>query len=360
MKKVQSKPKKLEQVKIEPVEVKPYVMKKSTTVVRPSVKRRPITTHLKQEIAKEFNYSCAYCGRKIEEVRNGEIDNFFPISQYPEKAFERSNLIYSCPFCNRIKGGKSPIKNGKKVILNPRENVFTDHIEERTGGILFGLTELGKDTIDFFSLNSREHIEQRVGRSIISLMNEEDYHSVEPIINNEVGAYERFLDSLSSNSALLNVNIEEENIKIHHLRLLYANVITVLESYLSDTFITNVVYNDAYLRKFVETFHDYNKTKFNFSEIFSRYESVETTVLKSLLDVLYHNLMKVKGMYKDTLGISFPKDIDTLLKAVDIRHDIVHRNGKDKDGVIHEINRTTVEDLISEVKMFAHFLEEQL
>jgi hypothetical protein len=36
-----------------------------------------------------------------------------------------------------------------------------------------------------------------------------------------------------------------------------------------------------------------------------------------------------KRLYKEVLATSFPEDIGELYKAVMIRHDIVHRNGKD-------------------------------
>ena len=36
-------------------------------------------------------------------------------------------------------------------------------------------------------------------------------------------------------------------------------------------------------------------------------------------------------------------------EAIQIRHDIVHRNGKDKDGNIHSISRIDVENLSNHV-----------
>ena len=45
----------------------------------------------------------------------------------------------------------------------------------------------------------------------------------------------------------------DEAMKSYLYRLLYANLITCMEEYLSDTLIKNVTENDEYLRKFTET-----------------------------------------------------------------------------------------------------------
>ncbi|MDQ0092075.1 hypothetical protein J2T12_005519 [Paenibacillus anaericanus] len=68
----------------------------------------------------------------------------------------------------------------------------------------------------------------------------------------------------------------------------------------------------------------------------------------------------IKGMYKDTIGVEFPKDLSTLGKAISIRHDIVHRNGKDKTGKMNEIRIEVIEELILLVKDFVKHVNEQL
>ena len=67
-----------------------------------------------------------------------------------------------------------------------------------------------------------------------------------------------------------------------------------------------------------------------------------------MLDTIYHNLVHVREMYRSTLNMDFP-DISECIKYVKIRHDLVHRNGKTKDGDLLEINRLTIESLIEVV-----------
>lgn len=65
-------------------------------------------------------------------------------------------------------------------------------------------------------------------------------------------------------------------------------------------------------------------------------------------------------MFKSTLGIDFPDDIGALSKAVFVRHDLVHRNGKTKDGGDHDITSSAVNDLIQNSLQFVYAIDEQL
>lgn len=61
----------------------------------------------------------------------------------------------------------------------------------------------------------------------------------------------------------------------------------------------------------------------------------------------------------DSMGIDVGV-IKELCKAVLIRHDIVHRNGKDKEGKEHVITKEDVEQLCTQVNDFIYNIECQL
>ena len=61
----------------------------------------------------------------------------------------------------------------------------------------------------------------------------------------------------------------------------------------------------------------------------------------------------------DSMGIDIGV-IKDLCKAVLIRHDIVHRNGKDKEGKEHVITKENVEQLCAQVNEFIYNIERQL
>lgn len=61
-------------------------------------------------------------------------------------------------------------------------------------------------------------------------------------------------------------------------------------------------------------------------------------------------------MYEDTFEIEFP-NIEEVAKIVVNRHNMVHRNGKDKDGNEIVIDKESVENVINIVDEFIHSID---
>ena len=88
-------------------------------------------------------------------------------------------------------------------------------------------------------------------------------------------------------------------------------------------------------------------------------DNLKDTVKGELRGLMYHNLSKIKPIFKDSMGIDFG-EIEELCKAVLVRHDIVHRNGKTKDGKDIIITKEDIEKLASQVNNFIYNIESQL
>ena len=151
----------------------------------------------------------------------------------------------------------------------------------------------------------------------------------------------------------------DEDMKFYLYKLLYANLITSMEAYLSDTLIKYVTENDEYLRKFTETYKPFKNQTFTTDDIFNRMDHLKDIVKGELRELMYHNLPKIKPIFMDSMGIDIGV-IKDLYKAVLIRHDIVHRNGKDKEGKEHVITKENVEQLCTQVNDFIYNIERQL
>jgi len=170
---------------------------------------------------------------------------------------------------------------------------------------------------------------------------------------------QNFRASLNNILSLLETQLSAE-IESHLFRLLYANVITALETYLSDAFITRVINSENLMRRLVETTPEFKNEKLSVSEIYQTMEVIKEKVGKHLGEVVWHSLNRVKPMYKDTLGIEFPPDLKAIFRAILVRHDIVHRNGKDKDGKEHVIQEGEMRALVDEVKALVEHIEAEL
>lgn len=159
-------------------------------------------------------------------------------------------------------------------------------------------------------------------------------------------------ENLNNIRKLLNINLAPDLNNLLNM-MLFVNVITALETFLSDAFVGIVIGNERLTRKFVSSNTDFSDRKLSLNEIFDRMDNVKKEVRNYLLDLIWHNLAKVKNIYKNTLGIDFSPYMNNLYEAVAKRHDIVHRSGKTKDGNAIIVTRDQIEKLMQEVKSFA-------
>lgn len=141
-------------------------------------------------------------------------------------------------------------------------------------------------------------------------------------------------------------------------RTLFANIISSMEAYLSDRLIQKVLSTEKYKRMFTEKFKDFEDERIPLSNLFSMLDKIDSHIQKKLREIIYHNLPRVKNIYKSVLDINLG-DISLLMKDVAVRHDIVHRNGKDKDGNMREITKEDVLTLAERVSNFIKNIEDQ-
>lgn len=172
--------------------------------------------------------------------------------------------------------------------------------------------------------------------------------------------YKSFLESMYELEILLRVSLPDLKLRSTMAKISFASAITAMETYLSDTFINKVAGDEVLLRRCVETDPEFKNRKLQLSDIFLRVDSLSQEVRNYLVDVLFHNIAKVKIMYRSVLQVEFPGDLSDLYKAVETRHDIVHRGGKDKLGAVRPVAKEEVVSLIELLKSFTKHIEEQL
>lgn len=178
--------------------------------------------------------------------------------------------------------------------------------------------------------------------------------------NTEVGYYEDFKREIVEIYSILenSKNLIHKN-SLH--KMLYAHTITIMETYLSDTLIQKILSSKEIKRKFIENYTDYDTKKICFKDILSELEKLEKTIKTDLQELIYHNLGKIKPIYKAILDIEFGKDeTSKIMQCVNKRHHIVHRNGKDKEDNPIQINIKDVEDVLEKVYNFISNIEKQI
>ena len=104
----------------------------------------------------------------------------------------------------------------------------------------------------------------------------------------------------------------------------------------------------------------FESEKIPLSSVYKAMDEIEQKAKSYLADVVWHNFAKVKPMYKDVLGVTFDMDLGDLFRAVLKRHDIVHRNGKTKDGDEITVSIQDVNDLLAKAEVFVAEVDAKL
>ncbi|WP_155986347.1 hypothetical protein [Thioalkalivibrio sp. ALE9] len=155
--------------------------------------------------------------------------------------------------------------------------------------------------------------------------------------------------------ALAGVAVDEPQRPLFR-QLLYSSLITALEAYLADTMSYWLASNQHVFRSFVCNCPEFRDRKLTVSQIFERMDRLQEDVEEYLQNQVWHRLDKVVPLMSVALSIETPP-IDSLMKHIVVRHDIVHRGGRTKDGQVVDVCEEDVETLLNEVVRFVEGVE---
>lgn len=150
--------------------------------------------------------------------------------------------------------------------------------------------------------------------------------------------------------------IQKEDADPFLASLLFAHTVTCLEAYLADAFFA-CLKKEKFFKAFIETDPQMQQEKIPVADIYKKMASLEGDVIRRLQGIVFHNLAVVQRMYRDTLAIEFPPGLKGLFEAVTKRHDIVHRNCKNKQGTEFTVTKVEVLSLVALVERFVTELD---
>jgi hypothetical protein len=115
-------------------------------------------------------------------------------------------------------------------------------------------------------------------------------------------------------------------------KLLFANVIMALETFLGDLFMKTLGKSDKYVEDFVFKTPHFQNTQIKLSSIFDRFRKIDAEVRTHILAHNWHMLKESGLMYKRAFNMKFPDTPAAIANGIRDRHNIVHRNGRTEDG----------------------------
>lgn len=177
----------------------------------------------------------------------------------------------------------------------------------------------------------------------------------------EKNCHQIFVEGMANLRTLAKTQIEGSSHTRHLFRrMLFSSAITNLETYLSDAFHQSVIRDEKLRIKLLKTSPDLRDRRFDIDDILDWNGRIEEKIGQYLFDIVWHNLAKIRPMFATVLSVQFPQDSSEVHRAVAVRHDIVHRNGRRKDGSVLVIRDSDLMTCFDAVTNFVEHIEKQL
>lgn len=145
-----------------------------------------------------------------------------------------------------------------------------------------------------------------------------------------------------------------------YLKMVYAHAVTILEVYLEDITKSLIVSNVGYLSNTIKNVKPFCDTAFKLADISLEQDGIKKFVIAKLSDNLFHDIPKFIKVISGVVGKNIKVPIGDVCKVTSVRHDIVHRNGKNKESGEIEITFSLVEDSLNMIECFANDLRKKL
>lgn len=142
-------------------------------------------------------------------------------------------------------------------------------------------------------------------------------------------------------------------------KMVFGAAISTLEAYLWETVAFWAKGNRDVLKNIVKGMPALRDQPMKLGDVFDAHEAIEARVSTYLQNVVWHRFETVAMLLRRGLGVS-PPSFKTFVKALEKRHDIVHRSGHDKDGLPVTVTVEDAMELAAAVEDFASKLHQAI
>ncbi|WP_194664170.1 hypothetical protein [Vibrio anguillarum] len=119
--------------------------------------------------------------------------------------------------------------------------------------------------------------------------------------------------------------------------------------------------NDKFLKNAIFNVEQLKKSRFGLGDLYSQNMTIQTLATKKLSEeVLFHNIPKVMVIFEQVLGKKLSVGYAKVNKIKDVRHDIVHRNGKTIEGKHHHLDFSELHAALDSIELFACELQKEI
>lgn len=185
----------------------------------------------------------------------------------------------------------------------------------------------------------------------------DDFTDIEEI---QQGATSYFLTCCNSLNQITGLSATDTKNQVLQ-RMCYASIITAMEAYLGDIMKREVLNREPVKVRFVEHYKPFSSQNLKLSNIYIQLDKLDRLITEELDRIAFHNISTANQMFESVLLTKFPRqEMAELSRAVNIRHDIVHRNGKRTNGELIEVSYDEVVRLKDIVHRFTIHIDQQI
>ena len=171
--------------------------------------------------------------------------------------------------------------------------------------------------------------------------------------------FSRLQERVANAKAVLVLTGEPKAVELAE-QLVYSALITALEAFLWETAHYWVENDNAVVRNIVTKLPAFAERTLKLNEIFDRHQRLQEEVKGYLQNLVWHRWDKVATLYKLGLEITDLPSFQPFQKAIQKRHDIVHRSGHSIDGKPIKIEVGEIGELCELITNFAAEIDSQL
>lgn len=196
--------------------------------------------------------------------------------------------------------------------------------------------------------------------NVAELLNEDDEDNFEDVA--EISEMETWPHKNCRASIQDILDLSSSQPKNHSLQsMCYASIITAMEAYLGDILKREIFSRPTVKQRFVESYQPFKDKKITISDLYDQLSRIDTDIKDALDGMSLHKMDTAKNIFSKTLLTEFPPSSLPLLgAAVKRRHDIVHRNGRNKDGELLPTGQNEVTELAQQVQLFTQNIDAQI
>lgn len=160
--------------------------------------------------------------------------------------------------------------------------------------------------------------------------------------------FDAFIGAMDDLGKLLLLESVQPDLSITLKKHVYIGFFSAMEVFLCDICQCFISRKDEYYTNYLNAHPSFKDEKIKVCNIFQEYNTIKDKISERIQGTLYHNLWLVKDVFEKTFNITFPS-IDGLLSFIQIRHDLVHRNGRTIKGEAVIIDGKKLESLFFEI-----------